>query len=189
MDRRKRPSAADMELVGALYQRYMGIMYKTALENLDDDALKDAVVHDALIRLAHKADTLRGLDANAAPVYIASVVRFVALEARRKQRRERKRVIAVDLAGLEGIPSGASMEDELAEREAMSERLQYMWEALGELSEPDRELLIGKYAAGRSDEDLARALGIKPDSVRKKLSRARERAKRLILRKEAARSE
>lgn len=177
----------DMELVGSLYERYMGVMYKTALESLDDDSLAGSVVHDAVLRLLRKADTLRGLDERAVPVYIASVVRYVALEAKRRRRTERKRFVEADAALLESIPAAGSMEDDLAERETRDSRVRYMWEALSELSETDRELLIGKYAAGRSDAELARALGVRPDSIRKKLTRARQRAKRIILRKEADR--
>lgn len=176
----------DMELVGSLYERYMGIMYKTALEILDDDTLAGSVVHDAVLRLVRKADTLRGLPERAVPVYIASVVRFTALEAGKKQRMEHRRFVEADAADLERIPAVGSMEDDIAERETRDSRVRYMWEALGELSEADRELLIGKYAAGRSDAELARAFGIKPESIRKKLTRARQRAKKLILRKEAS---
>ena len=60
-----------------------------------------------------------------------------------------------------------------------------MRQALEELSDDDRALLLGKYASGRSDEELARMLGVRPDSIRKKLHRARQRAQRIILRKEA----
>lgn len=186
MSTKDRPTVpSDAEYLAALYERHVGVMYKTALECLDDDDAKDAVVHDALLRMYGKIAVLRALDERAVPAYIASVVRHVALERRRRQNTERRRFVPADLTELSELPSGHSLEDDYAEREAHGERLRRMWEALGELSDGDRDLLIGKYASGKSDAELARMLGIKPESIRKKLTRAKQRARRIILRKEA----
>ena len=178
------PQQTDMEFVAGVYERHKGVMYKTALECLSDSTEKDAVVHDAVVRLASHADTLRRLNEKALAVYVASTVRSVALNHERRQQTERRHIVDADFSDLDDLSAGPSYEDLYVEAEAGRDRLHYLREALSEIDETDRELLVGKYLAGESDEDLARRLGIKPESVRMKLTRARRRVRRIIEEKE-----
>lgn len=178
------PRQTDMEFVAGVYERHKGVMYKTALECLSDSTEKDAVVHDAVVRLASHADTLRRLNEKALAVYVASTVRSVALNHERRQQTERRHIVDADFSDLDDLSAGPSYEDLYVEAEAGRDRLHYLREALSEIDETDRELLVGKYLAGESDEDLARRLGVKPESVRMKLTRARRRVRRIIEEKE-----
>ena len=175
----------DMALVADIYERHKGIMYKTALECIGDDSDKSVVVHDAIVRLAEHADTLRRLNDSALAVYVAATVRSVALNRERRKALERRIIMDVDISEVDDIDSGPTYEERFIEAEAHRDRLRYLREALSELSDTDRELLVGKYMSGESDEALARRFGVSPESVRMKLTRARRRAKAIIERKES----
>lgn len=175
---------ADMALTAALYERHLGLIYKTALELLDDAEEKDAVAHETLLRLLRRAETLRGLDERAAAVYVAATARSVALDERRRRAAERRRRAEDDPEALDARLDGEDPESALIAREQRETRLRCLWEALAELSDTDRALLLGKYAAGRSDAELAAQFGVRESSIPKKLTRAKERARRIILRKE-----
>ena len=178
-------TAADMRFLSELFERHKGVMYKTALDmGLRDETEKSAAVHEALVRLSDKLDVLRGLGDKGQAAYMATVVRNVILSAADNRRIERRYVIDTDVSELVCLASDRSPEDEYIEREAHRRRLESMWQALDELSETDRRLLIEKYIDGRSDAELARSLGVDPSSIRMKLTRARRRAQRIILRKE-----
>ncbi len=175
---------ADMALVAEIYERHKGIMFKTALECIGDDADKGVVVHDAIVRLAEHADTLRKLNDPALAVYVAATVRSVALNRERRKRLDRRLIMDVDISEVDGVDRGPTYEEQFIEAEAHKDRLRYLREALSELQDTDRELLVGKYMTGESDEELAQRFGISPESVRMKLTRARRRAKKIIERKE-----
>lgn len=178
-------TAADMEFISALFERHKGIMYKTALDmGVRDQSQKNAAVHEALVRLPDKIDTLRGLGEKGRAAYMASVVRNVILNQADRRRIERRYIVDADVGALSALAAENDPEDEYIERESRRLRLESMWQALDELSDTDRRLLIEKYIDGRSDAEIARGLGVDPASVRMKLTRARRRAQRIILRKE-----
>ena len=175
---------ADMEFIFSLYERHKGVMYKTALDmDVRDEDRRNDAVHEALLRLPDKIDTLRSLGDKGRAAYMASVVRNVIRAWNRRGRVERVRLVDADVSELTEL-SDDGFETELIEREARRQRLVFMWEALGELSESDRALLIAKYVDGKSDAEIARRLGKSPSSIPQKLTRAKRRARRLILRKE-----
>ena len=180
---------ADEAFMSSLFERHKGIMYKTALDmDIRDETMRNAVVHEALTRLPDKLDTLRGLGERGRAAYMATVVRFVILEWSRRRSVRRRYVIDADISALADTAPGVGFEDEYIEGETLRSRLTFMWQALDELSETDRRLLIEKYIDGRSDPELAAALGITQASLRKKLTLAKRRARRLILRKEGEES-
>jgi len=176
---------SDMALVADIYERHKGIMYKTALECIGDDSDKSVVVHDAIVRLVEHADTLRRLSESALAVYVSATVRSVALNRERRRNLERRLIVDADISEVDDIDAGPTYEERFIEEEAHRDRLRYLREALSELSDTDRELLVGKYMSGESDESLAKRFGVSPESIRMKLTRARRRAKKIIERKES----
>ena len=176
---------SDTAFLTSVYEKHKGIMYKTALECSGDGAEKDTIVHDSLLRLARHTDTLRQLNEHALAVYVAATVRSVAFNSERRKRTERRRLVDADVSEVESVDPAPSYEEQYIEAEAHKARLQYLRDSLAELDETDRELLVGKYMAGQSDEELAQRFGIKPESVRMKLTRARRRVRKMIERKES----
>ena len=182
------PGAEEMAFVSSVFERHKGILYKTALETCSDRADKDAVVHEAVVRLTHYVDTLRQLDEPSMAVYLASVVRSVARNREKKRSREYSRLVDLDVAELEDLGEEPDLALRYEEEESRRQLLRDMREALDELKETDRALLVGKYLADLDDAQLAAQIGVQPSSVRMKLTRARRRMKQLMQRKEAERN-
>ncbi len=169
-----------------LFTRHAGILYKTALDlGLTQKDQRDDAVHEALLRLPAHLGTLRSMSERARAAYLASVLRSVVLDRRDRESVERRHIAPIDDDALESLPDAQNIEAEFVEREMRAERAKRLWEALAALSDDDRALLIAKYVDGRSDRELAAALGISPESIPKKLTRAKRRAKAIILAKEA----
>ena len=187
---RRTISAADAEFLFALFERHMGIMYKTALDlNIRDEAQKDDAVHEALLRLSGCVDTLRGMSGRAQAAYMASAVRSVVFNGAKRAGVERRLFSDAALGEADALPSGENLEDAFIERETRREELAAMWAALEALDDTDRALLTAKYIDGCSDAELAERMGVLPSSIPKKLTRAKRRARRLILGKGDGRGE
>lgn len=186
MRRTPRPAtSADKELVQALFEQHKGIMYKTARANVRDPAEADDVVNEALMRLFRSAEKLSGMDRPAVAAYVANTVFTTAVDNERRHVAERRRAERAAAVMPEDIYPGP--EEGFFEREERSGRVRLLHEALSELPEADRILLLGKYVEGVSDRALAARIGVKPASVRMKLTRARQRVRGIIERKEAER--
>lgn len=168
----------------ALYQEYRGLLYSTAWRMCGSELDAEAAVNDAIVRLAGHLDTLRRLDKPALAVYLACTVQSVALNQRRRLDAERRRQTDWDPEALGGLRSASDPEAELIEREGRQDELRRLREALAELREADRELLMEKYYANMDDAALAAKYGITEGSVRSRLSRAKKRARRIMERKE-----
>ena len=152
-------------------------MYKIALARAPTPADADDVVSEAVCRLVPRAGTLRGLPEAAQVSYIAETTRRVAIDLGRRRTRENAL-----FAPLEEPAATVPGPEEAALTET---RLRLLEQTLSELRPADRAVLTGRYLEERSDEELARELGVKPSGLRRKLSRARKRAAAILRRKEA----
>lgn len=176
--------AEDKAFLSSLFERHLGIVYKTAL-NMDirDESAVIAVVHETLLKLSPNVETLRGMSERARVSYIAAAARSVVLSREARRRAEARRLSPLSVEDIE-LTADQSLEDAYIESETRRQRIEAMWAALDELPPDDRALLLEKYLDGRSDAELAAARGLRPESVRKKLSRVRRRARGIILGKE-----
>ncbi len=174
----------DAAFLESLYREYRGLLYSTAWRLCGTELDAEAAVNDAILRLARHLDTLRRLDAPALAVYLACTVQSVALNQRRRLDVERKRQSPLEPDELVALHGAPDPETALIEREERQDELRRLREALAELREADRELLVEKYYAGMDDAALAAKYGVTEGSVRSRLSRAKQRARRIMERKE-----
>ena len=179
------PGREQMLLVQGIYERNRAVIYKYAKARTRSETEADDVVSETLLRLFRNADTLKGLCEKEIVDYMVQTVFSAAADLGRRQRAERKRFRGLDEAEMAFWAVEPDLEERFAEREEEQERYRRLWETLTELRETDRLLLVGKYLEERSDEDLARQLGVKASSIRMKLTRARGRARRIMEGKEA----
>ncbi len=175
----------DEKFIDELYRTHRGILYKTALECSGGRLEAESVVHDALLRIIGSLDTVKRLEEPARAVYLATTVRSVAYNALKKEAVREKHAADPPGDSWEDIPGGSNPEEELLAAENARAQVQYLREALAELDETDRLLLVGKYLAKETDAQLAYKLGIRESSVSMKLTRAKRRARKIIERKEA----
>lgn len=140
----------DRAYMTRLFVKYQRLMYRTIYDILGDKWATEDVLQTTLLRLIDHLDTLRRLEPEGLAGYIAAACRHTAYNAVRDSSRH------------PWLPLDA---------------LAQVWPRLDENT---RWLLEARYILDYSDGELARELGVKPDSVRMALTRARRKARRLM---------
>lgn len=174
-------NGGDREFMLKLYQEYRGLMFSTAEKFISDPDEREDVVQDSLERLLRHADALRWKERPVQAAYVVQTVRNTAINHLRRKDVENRRTGAPE-DGRE-LPEPRSLT--LEELMDIRERGAHIREILAGLTETDRLLLTGKYILGYSDAELAEEVGVKPDSIRMMLTRARRRAIIAIKEREA----
>lgn len=96
--------------------------------------------------------------------------RILTNEALRLARRRRLWLPLADLLGLEPASPLPTPEFAALDRE----RAEELWQAVSALSAAARATVVLRYYAGLTEEELSRALGVAPGTVKSRLYRARE---------------
>lgn len=166
----------DRAFMRALYLDYHNLMCAQAYQVMKARQDLDDVVDEACEKLICKIPLLRAMDCRVLRAYLVTTVRNTALNrlSRASARRETGRdVVKI----LENEPSGDAPVDEGLLR---SERVAALMRAIKALSERDQEVLRMKYILDLDDGEMARALNVKPNSVRACVARAKKRAYALL---------
>lgn len=153
--------SGDDEARDALLVAARPLMVRWASRLVDDPAIVEDVVQDALIEVHRTVTGLREPEAVAGWLHLA--VRKHA--DRHRRRRQPGRLLDVDL------PAGSDPAD-VAEQTEVSAVVR---RALALAKDADRLLLVLRYYGGWPESDLAALLGIRPGAVRKRLYDARRR--------------
>ena len=151
----------DRAYMTRLFVKYQRLMYRTIYDILGDKWTTEDVLQTTLLRLIDHLDTLRRLEPEGLAGYIAAACRHTAYNAVRDSSRH-------PWLPLDGGPEVPDERQEVEDR------------VLPRLDENTRWLLEARYILDYSDGELARELGVKPDSVRMALTRARRKARRLM---------
>jgi len=168
----------DREFLIRLYEDYFFLMRKHALALLQDDALAQEMIDDAFIKFIENISTIRSLECHVLPAYIVSTIRNLSLNhLRREKRISAKEVYGLQEEWMEGMQdTNTNTEEEVLLRLD----IEHMKRAIQRLPENYRDVLSLKYTLHMSDADIAKMLGIKKDSVRQYLGRARKKALSLL---------
>ncbi len=174
-------SPSDKEFLLQLYHDYNRLMFAVAQRYVQSYSACEDIVQDSLEKLIKKVEILRPMERCILAGYIVSTIRNTAINYLKRQNHIQARHCDIeDQQGNEILSSDDCLEDILILRERKTS-LQKIWPSL---SEPDQILLCGKYILGHTDAEIALQLGCKPDSIRMKLTRARRRAMKLMLKQE-----
>ena len=128
----------DAEAFSEIVRRHAGMVYGVSLRMLEDESRAADVVQDTFLRLLHDADRITESLAG----WLHRAATHKALDAVRGDRRRRKRE-AVYAAG------------KLRETEDWEQISGYVDEAMVELEEEARELLVKHFLEGRTMTDIA----------------------------------
>ncbi len=154
----------DRAFLTQLYRDYHKLMYWAAKQYIDDEQDRADIVHDSLLRLVQKVDTLRALARAELTGYVMVTVRHAAYNHLRDQQIRRQQ-----LTLLCPQETFCPEDDLIAGLDARALLL-----ALGQkMTEEERILLEGKFLLDKTDEELAVLLHCKVSSLRSKLHRAR----------------
>ena len=164
-------SPGDQDFLCQLYTKYQRLMFSTAKKYLVDPQEVEDAVQDALVKMIEIAAKLRDMDRCALPALVVIIVRNTSIDHAKHLNVMNKHT--TPLSDRDDATGEAPSLDELAILAERSASLRSVWPRL---SDDEQLLLYGKYAAGLSDQELARLIGCKPNSIRMKLTRARRKA-------------
>lgn len=163
----------DRAYMTRLFVKYQRLMYRTIHDILGDKWATEDVLQTTLLRLIDHLDTLRRLEPEGLAGYIAAACRHTAYNAVRDSSRH-------PWLPLDGEPEVPDERQEAEDRVLRRLELDALAQVWPRLDENTRWLLEARYILDYSDGELARELGVKPDSVRMALTRARRKARRLM---------
>lgn len=167
-------SQEDNEFFQSFYEQNKNFLFYIANRYTSSPADCEDVVQDAVIRLMQNIPSIRGLDHCKAAKYIALTVRSAYLDLRKKRHKQQE------------ISLEESVLDALLEKESLltdnSTDLRMELILLKESLSPREWILLeGKYILGYDQEELSELIGVTPDSIRMTLSRARTKARKILL--------
>jgi len=148
----------------ALVDRYVDLVFSAALRMLGEaDAAKD-VTQNVFVALSQNAGKLTGRPAVAG--WLHTTARNIAAKSIRSETRRRTHEqMAAIMNEILSSSSDANWDDISP----------YLDEALGELSEPDRDALLLRYFKNHDLRTIGARLGVSEDAAQKRVSRAVER--------------
>ncbi len=156
----------------ALVHRYADLVYSAALRLVGDaDAAKD-VTQNVFVALARNGPRLT--DRIVLAGWLHGTTRNIAVKAvrtdARRRAREQEATAMNQLLSAETDPSWEQIAPQLDE-------------ALGELSEPDRDALLLRYFKNHDLRTVGALLGVSDDAAQKRVSRAVERLREFFARR------
>ncbi|MGP3969391.1 RNA polymerase sigma factor [Streptomyces sp. 6N223] len=168
-----RVRAGDPEAFRELFQAYAPLVYGYAARATGDRGLAEEVVSLAFLEAWRLRGRLRDEGETPRPWLMGIAVNVLRNTARAKRRHERA---MARLPPREALPDFA---DEVVSRMADAERLAAARAALERLRPAEREVFMLCVWSGLSYAETAKALGVRVGTVRSRLSRARDRLRRL----------
>lgn len=159
---------------GQLVQKYQGRLYNTLVHVVGNTEDARDVVQDALVQAFVKLDTFRGSSAFYTWLY------RIAFNVAASHRRRKKPTVSVDhtreIAGEEPIDKDNDPHAKLEQ----GERFRQVHEALAQLSEEHRVVLVLREIDGCCYETIADVLDLPIGTVRSRLHRGRLQLKDLL---------
>lgn len=167
---------SDQIFIEELYHGYKKLMLYTASKYTDNPSDREDIVQEAFIRLIKNISVLRGIPCCNLKCYIVITVRTVFLDMQKKRSGEV--VLSLEDETLEAV-----LRRELLQEDGISELSAKLdvWRLQKELPPRDWVLLEGKYMKNLPDELLGQMTGVSGDSVRMLLSRARKKARAILI--------
>ena len=162
---------SDRELMIDIYTDLHPLMKATAFQIVKDNGIAEDMVHDTIIKLIDRLDSIRDYDRQRLVAYITKAVKNNSLEYCRRKMTEQKH------SSFEDAAATVIAEDSSVEAFELSEEYENLGLALKRLPEREQTLLHLKYDMEYDDETIGQIMGIKKDSVRQYLTRARRLAK------------
>lgn len=159
-----------------LYLDYYKLLYGEAFKILNNHWDTEDVLQITLVKLIDKTPELKKKDRKRLANYIVVAVKNTAINYLRDNKRGK--ILSID----DSFDYSYSHDDIRPSETILigKEQLQSLIQNWSALDKRSRFVLEGKYILKKNDEELSHALGIKVESVRMILTRARKKAYALI---------
>ena len=170
----------DEEALVGLYQRALPVIYRYVLARLGRPDVVEDVVADVFLVMVESIGDLRAGHEAGFYAWLIQIAQGKIARALRRQQQNQVRLVSLsgtsegDDENLEAALMATDLESNPAALQEWRETLEELGLALGSLTTEQQVVVIGRFLAGQSIEDLARALNKKPGSVRALQFRALE---------------
>ena len=154
-----------------IYNAVMQTLFRISYRIVNDEEAAEDIVHDSLIKMTEKAMVFPSM--NDAKYWLIRVVKNASLNYAKRKGRERK---AYEKALYEDKRKQDSGEVDLLKAEAIKKAK----EALNQLPEKLRMVLILREYADLNYKEIGRVLGITEGNVKVRVFRAREQLAKII---------
>ena len=155
-------------------------MYSEANKILQGQRDPEDVVQASLVKLIEKVGLLRSMDERHRVNYMITAVKHTAISALRELKPDKFNSLDdEDWAEGRQLHADGSLEETIFRRENVG-RMESVWCLLDGRS---KYLLQARYFLDMDQDDIAKELHIKPDSVRMEMSRARKKVRVLLAEK------
>ncbi|MGB4595211.1 MAG: RNA polymerase sigma factor [Anaerolineaceae bacterium] len=170
---------SDRQFMERLYHDFHRLMFKQARRYFQDQVDIEDVVQQSFVKLIKYLPTIKKLKRNTLAVYIVNVIRSCSMDIYRKSEIERETSF-IDI--FEGFEETVVDDFDLDSLMDISFSLDQLADALLQLPEGLQFVLEAKYLQCWSDAEIAAVLGIKKETVRTRLFRAKKKALLILLR-------
>lgn len=165
---------SDRAFMEGLFLAYNRLAYHEIHKIIGNDESAEDVLQDSFVKLIDKIPKLREMDRDHLLNYVITTARNTAL----KLLRDRNRHSTYSLDDYNEVPDrDGRMTEEWLIRNSEKNALASVW---GQLDDRTRYLLENRYFLEKTMTEMAEELGVKPDSVRMALARARRTAYGLL---------
>ncbi|MEL7609479.1 MAG: sigma-70 family RNA polymerase sigma factor [Bacillota bacterium] len=173
----------DRNFMTSLYLDYYGLMRKHALLIVKDGSTAEDMIHDACVQLIKNIATIRSLKSCVLPAYLVSTIRRVSLNYAYRNHGARQK----EILGLqdEFTADQADITADVEEIVLRQLNIEHLEKAISKLPQSLQDALNFKYLLGMTDEEIAQSIGVRKDSVRQYLTRARRKALVTLQKEEA----
>ena len=154
----------DEDAVRAMTQRYSRRLYRIARGILRDDAEAEDVVQDTYVRAFTALDRFRGDAA------IATWLTRIAMNEALGRLRRRRPTVDID-----DHPAAASSADDPEAMMVQGEIRRLLERSIDQLPDTFRSVFIARMVEGMSVEETAALFGLRPETVKTRVHRARVR--------------
>ncbi|MCC0705225.1 sigma-70 family RNA polymerase sigma factor [Clostridioides sp. ES-S-0049-02] len=163
-------SEEDISKFELLYNTYKKTMFFVANQILKDEYLSEDAVHNSFLKIIDNLNKIDDINSNKTKSFIIIIVKNTSKDIYRKRKKEYEKISLIE------------RENQTNNFHTDEYSLDYLEEAIMSLSEKYRDVLLLKLRHELSDIEVGIILNIKPDNVRKRLSRAREQLKYILSR-------
>lgn len=169
-------AAGDSGALGALYDRYGRLIYSLAWTIIRDDAAAEEITQDVFLQVWHKAGTYQP-DLGKVTTWLVRVARNRAIDLLRR-KNIRPEASQVSLEEFEFTESEDAVE---VEREAEQNFARWrVLDALAQIPEEQRQVLLLAYLKGYSHQQIADLTGEALGTVKTRIRLAMQKLRQLL---------
>lgn len=158
----------ERSLFEQIYYTYRKQMFFVANGILDDEILAEDALQEAFLGIAKQITLFQGMPEQNKKAYVLTAAKNAAINICKQEQRIKQYHTGLDEAAI------SLHSDQVLEEQIFQETNQVLFSTISKLPAFQRDILMLRYSNDMNCAQIAVALGKKPSTVRKELSRARK---------------